>query len=421
MALWSLAALCISLVGYVIVWPGTTVAGIPVGGLSASAAKTAIAESLAWDSRQILLRGNGREVKALLSAELGVTPDLDATVRCCMRPIWSVFSGSRVPLRLSIREERFSPFLVKLAEFFDVPVLDAKYHIAPGDKVVVVPHQTGKKLEPDPLKSAFGPSGRRDAVPSVLDLCFTDIQPAVRTEELEAFLPLELFSSYITYYAVSQADRSRNIELASSILSEATVAPGTAFSFNRLVGPRTPERGYRKAPVVVGESLQEDYGGGVCQVSTTVYVALLKAGFSVTERYCHGLPVGYVPLGLDATVAWDYLDLKMTNPGPAPCLLRATADGGALKVDVFGKRVKGLSIEVESRILQEYPASFAPSPVGGGAKPEEALPREKKAEPQKLRSGYLVETIRRYIRDGVVESVERLNTSMYPPERPAGR
>jgi vancomycin resistance protein YoaR len=425
--------LCVSFAGYVIIWPGTTVMGLDVGGLTQSAAKSAIAESLSWSSRQVLLRGNGREMNIFLQSGLGIVPDLDSTVRSCMRPIWRAFSEKEMPLRLTVDEDRFAACAGELAGYFDVPVADARYRIAYGDRVEVVPHQTGKQLDAAALRDMFGASGFIEAVPETLNLSFLDVPPATSTEDLEAHMPLELISSYTTYYAASQTDRAHNISLAASCFSELTVNPGATISFNQIVGPRTPERGYRKAPVIVGDSLQDDYGGGICQVSTTLYVSLLQANFTVTERYCHGLPVGYVPLGLDATVAWDYLDLKMTNPGPAPCIVRAVANQGTLTVDVFGKRIEGLKIEVESRVLKEYPAvppssqtqepsSGSPPGQGTGEPPGEIPPGETpppgtQPEQPKLRPGYLVETIRRYIRNGRVEFVEKLNTSMYPPEK----
>jgi vancomycin resistance protein YoaR len=414
---WVLLFACIVSAGYVIIWPGTSVLGIDLGGLTASRAEEVLAEKLDWYSRQILFTGTDKGTGMFLALELGVVPDLKATVKGCMRPLWRAFTGREKPLRLAIDREKLSGCIAGLASYFEVPVRDAEFRIGPYDQVVVIPHIVGKSLDTSMVEALFPDEGYVDAVPERVALEVHDIEPRVRTEELEAFLPLEIISSYTTYYAASKTDRAHNISIAASTMAELVIWPGETFSFNGTVGPRTPERGYRKAPVIVGERLEDDYGGGVCQVSTTVYVAMLQAGFTITERYCHGLPVDYVPLGLDATVAWDYLDLKMTNPGPAPCILRARTSPGTLTVDVFGKRTPGLKIEVESRVLKEIPAGpvqgqESPAPGGGDAPPADAPPAPS------LRPGYLVETLRRYIRNGVIEKVERLNTSNYPPEKP---
>jgi vancomycin resistance protein YoaR len=137
---------------------------------------------------------------------------------------------------------------------------------------------------------------------------------------------------------------------------------------------------------------------------------MLKAGFEATERYCHAKPVTYVPMGLDATVAYGYLDLRMTNPGDAPCLVRATAKGGRLTAEVFGMPLPDLRIEIESKVLKEFPPDAGvQAPVVEGA----VAP--------KLRSGFLVETVRKWVRGGLLERVERLDTSMYPAEKPKTR
>ncbi|HHX27826.1 MAG TPA: hypothetical protein GX716_02330 [Firmicutes bacterium] len=416
---WVLLLTCVVLAGYVIIWPGTSVLGVDLGGLTASAAESALAESLCWDSKQVLFTGDGRETTVLLGAELGVTPDLKATVKGCMRPIWGAFANRQKPLRLTVDRERLSERIGRLASFFEVPVRDAEFQIDPYDRVEVIPHVVGKSLDTSYVEDLFSVEGYTDAVPETVVLQFHDTEPRVRTEELQAFLPLEIISNYTTYYATSKTDRAHNISVAASSMAKLVIWPGETFSFNQTVGPRTPERGYRKAPVIVGERLEDDYGGGVCQVSTTAYVAMLQAGFVVTERYCHGLPVDYVPLGLDATVAWDYLDLKMTNPGPAPCILRARTSHGSLTVDVFGKKIPGVRIEVESRVIREIPAEPVPAsdPAGVPQSPEPGEDPGQSPAPG-LRPGYLVETLRRYIRNGVIEKVERLNTSSYPPEKP---
>jgi vancomycin resistance protein YoaR len=428
---WTLLAACIVMAGYVIIWPGTSVVGIDVGGLTARAAESLLADKLCWDSREILLIGHDTETSLLLGAELGVTPDLKATIRGCMRPLWGAFTNREKPLFLTVDREKLSACIASLSSSFAVPVRDAEFRIDAHDRVVVIPHVVGKSLKASSLEDLFLAERCVYAVPDTVVPEFHDTEPRVRTEELEAFLPMEIVSSCTTYYAASKTDRAHNISIAASSMAELVIWPGETFSFNMTVGPRTPDRGYRKAPVIVGGRLEDDYGGGVCQVSTTAYVAMLQAGFSITERYCHGLPVDYVPLGLDATVAWDYLDLKMTNPGPFPCILRARTSHGALTVDVFGKKTPGLRIEVESRVIKEIPAEPVPQPVPGtgtgpgshtdpGRGSQLPGPGGDVGEPSSssLRPGYLVETIRRYIRNGVVEKVEKLNTSSYPPEEP---
>ena len=91
------------------------------------------------------------------------------------------------------------------------------------------------------------------------------------------------------------------------------LTPGTIFSFNQVVGEASLNNGFKEAPIIVNEQFVMGAGGGICQVSSTIYNAALDAGLSIIERHNHGLPVSYLPPGLDATVAYDYLDLKFQN------------------------------------------------------------------------------------------------------------
>lgn len=125
--------------------------------------------------------------------------------------------------------------------------------------------------------------------------------------------------------------RATNIILATAALNNYILLPGDLFSFNRANGPRTAERGYQPAPVIVGNTVVPGLGGGVCQVSSTLYNAVLQAELEVVERYPHSQPVGYVPPGRDATIS-DYLDFKFRNNTDQIILIKAAIGGGAIDI-----------------------------------------------------------------------------------------
>lgn len=129
-------------------------------------------------------------------------------------------------------------------------------------------------------------------------------------------------------------NRAVNVELAAQRVNGVVVQPGASFSFSRTILARTPENGYLPAPIYIGGRVGTGTGGGVCQVSSTLYAAMVYAGLPATERHAHSLPVDYLPKGLDATIAGNYKDLKFTNVYSQPLLIQASAQGGTLTVSL---------------------------------------------------------------------------------------
>ena len=139
---------------------------------------------------------------------------------------------------------------------------------------------------------------------------------------------------YVTYYNAGNKNRSHNIMLASKAINNYVVLPGEIFSFNKVVGKRTKEKGYLDAPIIVRGELSEGIGGGICQVSSTLYNAVDKAGLHIVERYSHSRHVAYVPPGRDATVSWYGPDFVFQNKYPYPILIRAGSGHGQMYVSI---------------------------------------------------------------------------------------
>ena len=120
-------------------------------------------------------------------------------------------------------------------------------------------------------------------------------------------------SSFSTSLGTSSITRISNIEVCAKAINGKILMPGEIFSFNEVVGKRTKERGYKEAPVIVNNKVESGLGGGICQVSSTLYNAVLIAGIHNIDRTHHSFPSEYVELGLDATVDWENIDFKFTN------------------------------------------------------------------------------------------------------------
>ena len=129
--------------------------------------------------------------------------------------------------------------------------------------------------------------------------------------------------------------RAKNVELATSKINGVTLQPGQTFSYNKTVGPRTKSAGFVDAPIFISGQHGVGIGGGICQVSSTLYTAMNNAQIPATERHAHSLPVSYLPAGYDATISGDYFDLKFKNTYDRPLYISATASGGYLTISLI--------------------------------------------------------------------------------------
>ena len=172
------------------------------------------------------------------------------------------------------------------------------------------------------------------------------------TAEAQAMGITGVVGSYHTTYG-GIANRLHNVALVAQLIDGALIAPGKTFSFNETTGERTAEKGFLEAPVIINGELQTGLGGGVCQVSTTVFNAAYEAGLPIDERTNHALYISHYPLGRDATVNYPDLDLKFTNDTGKWLLLRTFVGSGSLTVNLYGtpqdRRVE--SIEQPLRVV----------------------------------------------------------------------
>ena len=150
-------------------------------------------------------------------------------------------------------------------------------------------------------------------------------------------------SSYKTYYS-GTSDRITNLQLGVRELDDTLVAPGSTFSLNEAIGERTEERGFRSAPVIIGNEYAEEVGGGTAQVATTAFNAAWEAGLRISERNAHSLYINRYELGRDATVYWPSLDLKFVNDTDTWVLVKGFAEGDGISIAIYG----GESRRVES-------------------------------------------------------------------------
>lgn len=147
---------------------------------------------------------------------------------------------------------------------------------------------------------------------------------------------IPVLSSFSTEFDPSATNRASNIILAANKLNWTTIPPFSVFSFNEVIGERVIENGYLSAPQFFAGTKIEGIGGGVCQVSSTLYVAAMMGGMKVTKRHSHSRPVSYIPMGMDAAVSSDGLDLVFENPYDAILTIRTIVNDNQLIISLVG-------------------------------------------------------------------------------------
>jgi vancomycin resistance protein YoaR len=236
---------------------------------------------------------------------------------------------------------KYNQLQTKLEKIVNVPPANA--YIA--DRGNIVPEKPGYMLDHDQFAKLFYAYFFNNE-PSNIVVPLAQVHAKVDSELL-ASIKEKPIGHYVTYYNSNNKNRSHNISLAAKAISNAVVFPGETFSFNRIVGPRTVEKGYLSAPIIVRGELSEGVGGGICQVSSTLFNAIDSAGLKIVKRYSHSRHVPYVMPGRDATVSWDGPDFVFRNEYNQPVLIRAFAGSGRVFVSVYSSEL----IEYKHRVI----------------------------------------------------------------------
>ncbi len=214
----------------------------------------------------------------------------------------------------------------------------------------------------------------------------TVIKPKISKEEMTANLFRDTLGSCTTSVSGS-SNRKHNVSLAAKSCNGIVLNPGEEFSYNATLGKRTAANGYRTAGAYVGGKTVSEYGGGICQISSTLYLAVLRSNLEITSRTNHMFYPGYIPYGMDATVSWGGPDFKFRNNTDYPIRILATYQNGKSTCTIQGTNVTGNTVKMEYKIL----SSTAYQTV---EKPDPTLkPGERKQE-QNGYTGYKVATYR---------------------------
>ncbi len=353
-----------------IIISGVTIGGTDVSGMNAAQAKAAVKKAAEeYASRTIVLKlDEERSAEAALT-ELGMSvADLDSVIRdaldygkkgnpiTCYKILKSAEKNENkkeFPIRYEVAAESAESALEeKLARILIQPE-NAKLTQS-GGQTVVEKDVPGEKVDVKKTVSNInsfiaGDQGKEDNTVSVET---TESEADITAGDLEGIR--DVLGTFTTYYGESDDGRTMNVESGANHIGGTLVRPGQEISADDLMAPYTEENGYAMAASYENNAVVESMGGGICQVSTTLYNALLLAELEITERYEHSIQVSYVEPSMDAAIADDVKDLKFRNNMETSVYIEAVLSGGNITFNIYGKEVRpeGRAVEYISETLE---------------------------------------------------------------------
>lgn len=287
--------------------------------------------------------------------------------------------------------------------------VDAGYKVE-NSRLIMVPHTMGRKIDKTELTNIVAEVEKTEDTERSLPVVFT--KPAITSDMASSMLFRDELAAYSTTFSTATENgrnRKYNMSLAVAKIDGLILLPGDEFSYNKVVGPRDIEHGYKEAHVYINGRVENGIGGGICQVSTTMYNAVLKADLQVVERRGHSFTVGYVPLGQDATAYYGGTDFRFVNSTKWPIRLNASVLGNRVSFKLTGTiETPGKTVIISSKTLSHTP--YATKYID-----DPNLPFGQTKVKQEGSDGYVVETYKTIKIDGKVVSQTKLSTSKYNP------
>ena len=236
---------------------------------------------------------------------------------------------------------------VDLAAIYDEITTEATDATLDADNdYEIIPSQDGVSFDLEAAQSLLDAAADGETV--TIPLIYTEAE--ITTEILSASLFRDVLGSFSTNVSGS-SNRKSNVQLAAEKCDDYILLPGDVFSFNGTVGERTTANGFLSAPAYVNGDTVEEIGGGICQVSSTIYNAVLLSNLEITERYNHSYLSSYVDPGFDATVSWGGPDFKFTNDTDYPIKIVMSYDSGVLNAKIYGTKVDDITVKMTSTVL----------------------------------------------------------------------
>ncbi|MDY4517938.1 MAG: VanW family protein [Candidatus Spyradocola sp.] len=309
----------------------------------------------------------------------------------------------------TVTVEGVDAFVQRIAEAIDVPAQDATVGSFDVETktFAFTDEVNGRSLDVQQLRSQIQQMIDSGDYSATITPVVNEVPAAITRAQLEQ--ENQLLASFTTT-TTSSSSRNTNIRLCSEAFNGYVVAPGEVFSINTVTGPRTTDKGYKAAGSIQNGILISEPGGGVCQVSSTLFNAVVRAGMEIVERWGHSWPSDYVKIGMDAAIDYPAKDFKFRNTSDAPIYLVTHFEDRQLTVEVYGKPVLEEGMTIDLRSTTDSTISRGEDRMVFDSS---LAPGETKTV-RKGRNGKKSTTYIQYIKDGKVVEEKVLFTTTYP-------
>ncbi len=214
------------------------------------------------------------------------------------------------------------------------------------DPFEIFPHVEGVNFDKEEAKKILEKNKEEYEIPLTITV------PEITTNKIGTEAFPDMLSTFSTRYDASNIPRTTNLKLAMQKLNGVVVSPGETFSYNKTLGKRTAEAGYKEAGGFAGGRVVQTLAGGICQISSTLYDAVLYANLDIVERHNHMFLAGYVGAGKDATVVYGTYDFKFKNTRKYPVMIKTSIGNGIAQISIYGiKEEVEYEVEISSKIL----------------------------------------------------------------------
>ncbi|MDI6688978.1 MAG: peptidoglycan binding domain-containing protein [Actinomycetota bacterium] len=315
--------------------------------------------------------------------------------------------GKRVILRAHLHKGRVKEYIKEITKNFNIPPRDAKFRVN-GPKVTIIPSQYGREVDADTAFDGINRAVRDDKPPREVSLTTRVVEPNLTTEEAKTMGIRERISTFTTSYNPNHKTRTHNIHLLAKSLDGTIVPPREVFSFNKTVGPRTAEKGYMEAPMILNGELVPAIGGWCMSGNDDPLQCGIFRRISLVERQNHSFYISRYPAGRDATVSYPKPDFKFRNDTPAHLLIKAWCAPSTITIAIYGTDF-GTEVSYTTSPftnLKPYPIEYKEDP---------ALPKGEQVVEEKGVEGREIAVIRTVKRKGAVVRENRF-ISRYRPK-----